>query len=91
MTMYVHSSSQERPPKPTETATVFGRREDDGDGVGEDESVVEEVSISEEIEEDFVDSSDNRDGGGSTEEQVTKDETVSAAEASMAADYKEQF
>ena len=53
--------------------------------------MAEELSISEEIEEDdFADSSDNKDNGGSTEEQVTKDETVST-EASMAADYKEKF
>ena len=51
--------------------------------------MAEELSISEEIEDDFADSSDNKDGG-STEEQVTKDETVST-EASMAADYKEKF
>ena len=54
--------------------------------------MAEELSISEEIEEDdFADSSDkDNDGGGSTEEQVTKDETVST-EVSMAVDYKEKF
>ena len=52
--------------------------------------MAEELSISEEIEEDdFADSSD-KDNGGSTEEQVTKDETVST-EVSMAVDYKEKF
>jgi len=83
-------NAEERPAKPTAAAAIFGKEDNGGGGGGEEEeSVAEELSISEEIEDDFADSSDNKDGG-STEEQVTKDETVST-EASMAADYKEKL
>ena len=93
MIVTIHESfylPQAQPPKPTATATVFGKKENYGGGAEEDESIAE-VSISEEIiEDDFAESSDNRDGGGSTEEQLTRDESVSAG-ASVAADYKEKF